>query len=191
MADLPLGYVRPRARRPLLNGRGRRRQLYRSSSRRVQPRGRWRSRIPRHPGVPSRRPSRRRPPPTSRTRPSLSGDRSCPGLVYPPLIRLLSLPPIVADSGSGPQTRRRRLAYACRVPTRVSAGILLFRRVGGPLKVLLGHPGGPFFGRKDLGNWSIPKGETSEADQALELTALRDFEEDTVHPLPHGPVIPL
>ena len=73
----------------------------------------------------------------------------------------------------------------------MSAGILLFRRAGGQLEVLLGHPGGPFFSRKDLGNWSIPKGETSEADQALELTARREFEEETGHPVPDGPLIDL
>jgi predicted NUDIX family NTP pyrophosphohydrolase len=73
----------------------------------------------------------------------------------------------------------------------VSAGILLFRRSGGHLEVLLGHPGGPFFGRKDLGNWSIPKGETSAADQALERTARREFEEETGHPVPEGPLIDL
>src|ERR1035437_1149932 len=90
-----------------------------------------------------------------------------------------------------PQTWRPALAYAWLVPTRVSAGILLFRRSGGLLEVLLGHPGGPFFGRKELGNWSIPKGETSAADQALELTARREFEEETGHPVPDGPLIDL
>lgn len=73
----------------------------------------------------------------------------------------------------------------------MSAGILLFRRPDGRLEVLLGHPGGPFFGRKDLGNWSIPKGETSPADQALERTARREFEEETGHPVPDGALIDL
>ena len=57
--------------------------------------------------------------------------------------------------------------------------------------MLLGHPGGPFFGHKDLGNWSIPKGETSADDRALELTARREFEEETGHPVPTGPLIDL
>jgi len=48
--------------------------------------------------------------------------------------------------------------------TRTSAGILLYRCREGALEVLLVHPGGPFFGRKDLGNWSIPKGEVSQLD---------------------------
>jgi predicted NUDIX family NTP pyrophosphohydrolase len=77
------------------------------------------------------------------------------------------------------------------VPTRVSAGILLYRRSAGRLEVLLGHPGGPFFGRKDFGNWSIPKGETSPSDRALELTARREFEEETGHPVPDGPLLDL
>jgi predicted NUDIX family NTP pyrophosphohydrolase len=90
-----------------------------------------------------------------------------------------------------PQTWRPALAYAWLVPTRVSAGILLFRRSGGLLEVLLGHPGGPFFGRKDVGNWSIPKGETSPSDRALELTARREFEEETGHPVLGGQLIDL
>jgi predicted NUDIX family NTP pyrophosphohydrolase len=73
----------------------------------------------------------------------------------------------------------------------MSAGILLFRRTGGQLEVLLGHPGGPFFWRKDFGNWSIPKGETSPDDRALELTARREFEEETGHPVPEGPLLDL
>ena len=39
-----------------------------------------------------------------------------------------------------------------------SAGILMFRRRGGEVEVLLMHPGGPFWAKKDLGAWSIPKG---------------------------------
>ena len=54
---------------------------------------------------------------------------------------------------------------------RTSAGILLYRRREGILEVLLVHPGGPFFGKKDLGNWSIPKGEVSAADPDYEDTA--------------------
>jgi predicted NUDIX family NTP pyrophosphohydrolase len=73
----------------------------------------------------------------------------------------------------------------------MSAGILLFRRTSGQLEVLLGHPGGPFFGRKDFGNWSIPKGETSPDDRALELTARREFEEETGHPVPAAPLLDL
>jgi predicted NUDIX family NTP pyrophosphohydrolase len=59
-----------------------------------------------------------------------------------------------------------------------SAGILLHRRGENGLEVLLVHPGGPFWAKKDLGAWSIPKGEHDDAEQALEC-ALREFEEET------------
>jgi predicted NUDIX family NTP pyrophosphohydrolase len=58
-----------------------------------------------------------------------------------------------------------------------SSGILLFRRVT-ELEVLLVHPGGPFWAKKDLGAWSIPKGEHDDAEEAL-AAALREFEEET------------
>jgi predicted NUDIX family NTP pyrophosphohydrolase len=77
------------------------------------------------------------------------------------------------------------------VTTRRSAGILLYRRQGGSLEVLLGHPGGPFFGRKDLGSWSIPKGEPGLEETDLAATARREFEEETGHPVPDGPLIDL
>jgi predicted NUDIX family NTP pyrophosphohydrolase len=63
-----------------------------------------------------------------------------------------------------------------------SAGILMYRRGAQGLEVLLVHPGGPFWARKDLGAWSIPKGEYSEGDEAL-ATAIREFAEETgTHP---------
>ena len=63
-----------------------------------------------------------------------------------------------------------------------SAGILMYRRGAQGLEVLLVHPGGPFWARKDLGAWSIPKGEYSEADEPL-ATAIREFAEETgMHP---------
>ncbi|MEO8201763.1 MAG: NUDIX domain-containing protein [Gemmatimonadota bacterium] len=59
-----------------------------------------------------------------------------------------------------------------------SAGILLYRlRSHGP-EVLLVHPGGPFWARKDQGAWSIPKGEVIEGESA-ETAARREFEEET------------
>ncbi len=73
---------------------------------------------------------------------------------------------------------------------RKSAGILLFRRLDG-LEVLLGHPGGPFFGRTDQGSWSIPKGEVHSDDADLEATARREFEEETGKPIPEGGLIGL
>jgi len=58
-----------------------------------------------------------------------------------------------------------------------SSGILLYRRHS-ELEVLLVHPGGPFWAKKDLGAWSIPKGEHNDAEEALDA-ALREFEEET------------
>ncbi len=63
---------------------------------------------------------------------------------------------------------------------KVSAGILLYRRVDGEIEVLLGHPGGPFFSRLDLGHWTIPKGELADDDEPL-TAAFREFEEETGH----------
>ncbi|HEX8939038.1 MAG TPA: NUDIX domain-containing protein [Candidatus Limnocylindrales bacterium] len=74
--------------------------------------------------------------------------------------------------------------------SRVSAGILLHRRRDGRVEVLLGHPGGPLFARRDAGHWSIPKGEV-EQDEALEAVARREFAEETGVPVPDGPLLPL
>jgi predicted NUDIX family NTP pyrophosphohydrolase len=60
---------------------------------------------------------------------------------------------------------------------RVSAGILLFRRSTNQLEVLLVHPGGPFWRTKDLGAWSIPKGEVAEGEELL-AAARREFAEE-------------
>jgi predicted NUDIX family NTP pyrophosphohydrolase len=75
---------------------------------------------------------------------------------------------------------------------RISAGIVLYRRNGAdaPLEVLLAHPGGPYYVAKDAGAWSIPKGEV-DGDEALFDVARREFEEETGHPVPDGPTIPL
>lgn len=71
----------------------------------------------------------------------------------------------------------------------MSAGILLYRRRGDSLEVLLGHPGGPYFTNKGDGHWSIPKGEADggEAEAGdLRLVALREFKEETGSPVPGG-----
>ena len=67
-----------------------------------------------------------------------------------------------------------------------SAGILLYRiAAGGAPEVLLVHPGGPFWARKDAGAWSIPKGEHGD-DEDPQACALREFEEETGTALPPG-----
>ncbi len=62
--------------------------------------------------------------------------------------------------------------------SQVSAGLLMYRLNGSALEIFLGHPGGPFFAKKNEGVWSIPKGEV-DADEDLLQTALREFEEET------------
>jgi predicted NUDIX family NTP pyrophosphohydrolase len=61
---------------------------------------------------------------------------------------------------------------------RISAGVLLYRFAPDGLQVLLVHPGGPFFAKKDLGAWSIPKGEVSEGEELL-AAARRELAEET------------
>ncbi len=70
-----------------------------------------------------------------------------------------------------------------------SAGILMWKRQGGDLRVLLVHPGGPFWSKKDLGAWSIPKGEYDKAEEAL-AAAQREFAEE-LGPVPDGAFTPL
>lgn len=60
----------------------------------------------------------------------------------------------------------------------LSAGLLLYRRHGGVLEVLLVHPGGPFFRRRDLGVWSVPKGEVGPGEDPAEA-ARRELAEET------------
>jgi predicted NUDIX family NTP pyrophosphohydrolase len=62
--------------------------------------------------------------------------------------------------------------------TKRSAGLLLFRRNERGIEVLLVHPGGPFWTRKDLGAWSIAKGEYEEGEEPL-AAARREFQEET------------
>ena len=71
---------------------------------------------------------------------------------------------------------------------KLSAGLLLYRIVDGELEVLIAHPGGPFWVRKDEGAWSIPKGENAEGDDPWKV-ARREFEEELGKPAPDGPRI--
>lgn len=61
---------------------------------------------------------------------------------------------------------------------RKSAGILAFRRTQGFVEVLLAHPGGQFWSKRDLGAWSMPKGEHAD-DEESEAAARREFQEET------------
>jgi predicted NUDIX family NTP pyrophosphohydrolase len=70
-----------------------------------------------------------------------------------------------------------------------SAGILLYRRRPCGLELLLVHPGGPFWGRKDLGAWSIPKGEYAPGEDPR-AAARREFAEETGMPVA-GDFMPL
>jgi predicted NUDIX family NTP pyrophosphohydrolase len=64
--------------------------------------------------------------------------------------------------------------------SRLSAGILLFRRAASGVEVLLGHPGGPYFKDKDAGAWTIPKGQAENGEE-LWAVAVREFGEETGH----------
>jgi predicted NUDIX family NTP pyrophosphohydrolase len=71
-----------------------------------------------------------------------------------------------------------------------SAGILLFRRTDIALEVLIVHPGGPLWNRRDDGAWSIPKGEYEAGEEPLEA-ARREFEEEIGTPPPDGETLAL
>ncbi len=71
---------------------------------------------------------------------------------------------------------------------KLSAGLLLYRVRGGQVEVLIGHPGGPFWARKDDGAWTIPKGEY-DSDEDPWRAAVREFAEELGSPAPPGPRI--
>jgi predicted NUDIX family NTP pyrophosphohydrolase len=71
-----------------------------------------------------------------------------------------------------------------------SAGLLLYRINDGAVEVLIGHPGGPFWAKKDDGAWSIPKGEYADGEDPW-LAARREFEEELGKRPPDGPRIDL
>jgi predicted NUDIX family NTP pyrophosphohydrolase len=77
------------------------------------------------------------------------------------------------------------------MPPKRSAGILLHRRTDdGAREVLLVHPGGPFWAKKDLGAWSIPKGEYEDGEDPR-ACALREFQEELGAPPPDGELVDL
>jgi predicted NUDIX family NTP pyrophosphohydrolase len=71
------------------------------------------------------------------------------------------------------------------MPT-LSAGVLLYRARDGVVEVLIAHPGGPFWARKDEGAWSIPKGEYTDGEDPWTV-ARREFLEELGLPVPPGP----
>jgi predicted NUDIX family NTP pyrophosphohydrolase len=72
--------------------------------------------------------------------------------------------------------------------SKLSAGLLLYRVDSGAVEVLIGHPGGPFWAKKDDGAWSIPKGEYLDGEDPW-VAARREFEEELGKPPPDGPRI--
>lgn len=74
---------------------------------------------------------------------------------------------------------------------KVSAGILAFRRGASGVEVLVAHPGGPMWARRDEGSWTIPKGLADDGETDLLAVARREFAEETGHPAPAGPYLDL
>ncbi len=70
-----------------------------------------------------------------------------------------------------------------------SAGLLLYRRRGARVEVLLAHPGGPYWTGREEGAWTIPKGGVHAGEQSLDA-AIREFREETGF-APCGPYLPL
>jgi predicted NUDIX family NTP pyrophosphohydrolase len=77
----------------------------------------------------------------------------------------------------GEQPCNAAICYAFAMP-KISAGILLYRRRAGGPEVLLVHPGGPLWAKKDAGAWSIPKGEVEPGEDRL-ARARQEFAEET------------
>jgi predicted NUDIX family NTP pyrophosphohydrolase len=69
---------------------------------------------------------------------------------------------------------------------KLSAGLLLYRVADGVVEVVIAHPGGPFWARKDEGAWSIPKGEYDDGEDPW-AAAQREFVEELGLPVPPGP----
>ncbi|MDP3234636.1 MAG: NUDIX domain-containing protein [Myxococcales bacterium] len=76
------------------------------------------------------------------------------------------------------------------MPERSAALAVVRRGASGVPEVLLVHPGGPIFAKKDAGAWSLPKGLIEPGEEAL-TAARREFQEETGSPAPDGPTTPL
>ena len=74
---------------------------------------------------------------------------------------------------------------------KLSAGLLLFRHRDAVVEVLIAHPGGPIWSRRDTAAWSLPKGAPLDHEADLYAAARREFEEETGHRPPSGPAIDL
>jgi len=74
---------------------------------------------------------------------------------------------------------------------KLSAGLLLFRRNGDGIEVLVAHPGGPMWAHRDMGAWSLPKGAPDDHEVDLLDAARREFREETGHEPPDGPYFDL
>lgn len=77
---------------------------------------------------------------------------------------------------------RARLRSESWPMKKLSAGLLLYRVQGGKTEVLLAHPGGPFWAKKDKGAWMLPKGLVEAHETPLEA-ARREFTEETGFPI--------
>ena len=74
---------------------------------------------------------------------------------------------------------------------KLSAGLLLYRRKGDDVLVLIAHPGGPIWSRRDAAAWSLPKGAPLDHETDLYDAARREFEEELGLPPPDGEPVPL
>lgn len=102
-------------------------------------------------------------------------------------------PALVRRANNGPHWTHGTHGEKDRTEVAVvkrSAGIVLFRQTDAGIEVLLGHSGGPFFTAKDVGAWSIPKGEY-DTDELPFDAASREFTEELGLPVPAGRPLPL
>src|SRR6202034_4857400 len=89
-----------------------------------------------------------------------------------------------------PHSRIWSARSECDDVPKLSAGLLLYRVRDSIVEVLIAHPGGPFWARKDNGAWSIPKGEYTEGEDPW-AAAQREFAEELGMSVPAAPRIDL